>query len=214
MQQRWPQAARVLAAAEHDVLAYMAFPAEHWTRIYSTNPLERLNREIKRRTDVVGVFPDEAAGGAPGRGRADGTRRRVGGRAPAVQSGVDAQADCARPAELVAPEASPLRLAADSLASRAASRAPPPATAPHAGPAFSACHRTAREPPAGQPDFDLPGAVLARPGARVARQRCSILPPSNTEDSSTGIRMAVSNLHNLTHLPAKIWKHTGIYTTS
>ena len=39
----------------------MAFPPEHWTRIYSTNPLERLNREIRRRTDVVGVFPDEAA---------------------------------------------------------------------------------------------------------------------------------------------------------
>jgi putative transposase len=42
-------------------LAYMAFPPEHWTRIYSTNPLERLNREIRRRTDVAGVFPDEAA---------------------------------------------------------------------------------------------------------------------------------------------------------
>ena len=59
MQPRWPKAAEVLAAAEDDVLAYMAFPMEHWTRIYSTNPLERLNREIKRRTDVVGVFPDE-----------------------------------------------------------------------------------------------------------------------------------------------------------
>ena len=58
---RWPQAAAVLLAAEDDVLAYMAFPPEHWTRIYSTNPLERLNREIRRRTDVVGVFPDEAA---------------------------------------------------------------------------------------------------------------------------------------------------------
>ena len=58
---RWPKAATVLLAAEDDVLAYMAFPQEHWTRIYSTNPLERLNREIRRRTDVVGVFPDEAA---------------------------------------------------------------------------------------------------------------------------------------------------------
>jgi len=58
---RWPQAAAVLLEAEDDVLAYMAFPPEHWTRIYSTNPLERLNREIRRRTDVVGVFPDEAA---------------------------------------------------------------------------------------------------------------------------------------------------------
>ncbi len=61
MERRWPKAAELLAAAEDDVLAYMAFPPEHWSRIYSTNPLERLNREIKRRTDVVGVFPDEAA---------------------------------------------------------------------------------------------------------------------------------------------------------
>jgi transposase-like protein len=61
MRDRWPQAAAVLEEAEDDVLAYMSFPAEHWTRIYSTNPLERLNREIRRRTDVVGVFPDENA---------------------------------------------------------------------------------------------------------------------------------------------------------
>jgi len=61
MQPRWPKAAELVAAAEEDVLAYMNFPAEHWTRIYSTNPLERLNKEIKRRTNVVGVFPDEAS---------------------------------------------------------------------------------------------------------------------------------------------------------
>jgi putative transposase len=61
MQARWPKAAELLASAENDILAYMAFPPEHWTRIYSTNPLERLNREIKRRTEVVGVFPNEAA---------------------------------------------------------------------------------------------------------------------------------------------------------
>jgi transposase-like protein len=58
LQVRWPQAAKVLVEAEEDVLAYMAFPHEHWTRIFSTNVLERLNREVKRRTDVVGVFPD------------------------------------------------------------------------------------------------------------------------------------------------------------
>jgi len=58
MRDRWPQAAQVLEGAEEDVLAYMAFPIEHWTRIYSTNPLERLNREVKRRTHVVGIFPD------------------------------------------------------------------------------------------------------------------------------------------------------------
>lgn len=61
MRERWPQAAEVLAAAEDEVLAYMSFPVEHWSRIYSTNPLERLNREIRRRTDVVGVFPDADA---------------------------------------------------------------------------------------------------------------------------------------------------------
>ena len=47
--------------AENDVLAYMAFPKEHWAQIHSTNPLERLNREVKRRTNVVSIFPNEAA---------------------------------------------------------------------------------------------------------------------------------------------------------
>jgi putative transposase len=56
---RWPKAAKVLADAEDDILACMAFPPEHWTRLYSINPLERTNREIKRRTDIVGIFPDQ-----------------------------------------------------------------------------------------------------------------------------------------------------------
>ena len=47
--------------AEADVLAYMGFPAEHWSKLHSTNGLERLNGEIKRRTDVIGIFPNEAA---------------------------------------------------------------------------------------------------------------------------------------------------------
>ena len=61
MDVRWPQAADLLRAAEEDILAYLAFPREHWTRIYSTNVLERLNREVKRRTDVVQIFPDQKA---------------------------------------------------------------------------------------------------------------------------------------------------------
>mgnify|MGYP000977696160 CR=1 FL=1 len=61
MRPRWPQAVEVLLAGEDEVLTYMGFPAEHWTRIYSTNPLERLNREVKRPTDVVGIFPDGAS---------------------------------------------------------------------------------------------------------------------------------------------------------
>ena len=58
LEPRWPKAAAVLAGGEMDVLTYMNFPGEHWCRIYSTNPLERLNREVKRRTNVVGIFPD------------------------------------------------------------------------------------------------------------------------------------------------------------
>ena len=61
MEARWPKAAELLRTAEDDVLAYLDFPQEHWTRIYSTNVLERLNREVKRRTDVVQVFPNDPA---------------------------------------------------------------------------------------------------------------------------------------------------------
>ena len=58
---RVPKLAALKDDAEADVLAYMSFPAQHGAKIHSTNPIERLNGEIKRRSDVVGIFPNEAA---------------------------------------------------------------------------------------------------------------------------------------------------------
>src|ERR687885_1282686 len=61
LRERAPKLAELMDNAREDVLAYTAFPREHWPQIASTNPLERLNGEIKRRTDVVGIFPNAAA---------------------------------------------------------------------------------------------------------------------------------------------------------
>jgi putative transposase len=48
-------------SAEEDVLAFMQFPPTHWTKLHSTNPIKRLNGQINRRTNVVGIFPDDEA---------------------------------------------------------------------------------------------------------------------------------------------------------
>ena len=58
---RHKKLAELMERAEDEVLAYKGFPKHHWRHIHSTNPLERLNKEIKRRTNVIGIFPNELA---------------------------------------------------------------------------------------------------------------------------------------------------------
>jgi putative transposase len=59
LRERFSRLAELMDGAREDVLAYMTFPREHWAQIASTNPLERLNGEIKRRADVIGIFPND-----------------------------------------------------------------------------------------------------------------------------------------------------------
>ena len=61
LRQKWPKLAAFIDDSEADVLSYLSFPEQHRSKLHSTNPLERLNKEVKRRADVVGIFPNEAS---------------------------------------------------------------------------------------------------------------------------------------------------------
>jgi len=61
LREKQPKLGALMDTSRDDVLAYMSFPREHWTQSASTNPLERVNREVKRRADMIGIFPNDEA---------------------------------------------------------------------------------------------------------------------------------------------------------
>ncbi len=79
---KFPRAAELMASAREDVLAFRHFPYSHWRKLWSTNLLERVNEEIKRRTRDVGIFPQRRRDHALGGGRADGTGRALAAERP------------------------------------------------------------------------------------------------------------------------------------
>jgi len=79
LRQRFAKAAECMDRAGEDVLAFMAFPHDHWPKLASTNCLERLNKENKRRANVVGDLPQRRGRGPAGRRRAAGAERRLAG---------------------------------------------------------------------------------------------------------------------------------------
>ncbi len=61
LREKQPKLGALMDGSRDDVLAYMSFPREHWTQIAGTNPLERVNRKVKRRSDVIGICPNDDA---------------------------------------------------------------------------------------------------------------------------------------------------------